>query len=205
MKITKKSLLVITTLLICIISFGQAVKNQELINKALSSESIENQFTILISKSPSFQNFKNIRQLNLNKFSKNFKDSLIAATKKFNNAQLKIQTQKTEIKKLNEVISTANTDLTKASEDKDSIGLFGLRMSKAIYNSILWSIILGLLITTLFFLFRFKSSHSVTKNAKSTLAEIEDEFETHKKNSLEREQVLRRKLQDEINKQRNVK
>lgn len=205
MKFTIKSLLVIITLLIYAFSFGQGAKNQDLINKALATESIENQFTILVSKSPSFQNFKNIRQFNLNKFSKNFKDSLIATNKKFSDAQLKIQNQKTEIDKLNTTINTANADLTKVSEEKDSIGLFGMRMSKATYNSILWSIILGLLITSLFFLFRFKSSHSITKSAKSSLAEIEDEFETHKKSSLEREQVLRRKLQDEINRQRNVK
>lgn len=204
MKITTKYLSVII-LFIYTASFGQGAQNQDLINKALSSESINNQFDVLVSKSPSFQNFKNIRNVNINKFTRNFKDSLVASKKKFGDALLKIENQKSEISKLNATINTANIDITKISEEKDSIGLFGLRMSKASYNTILWSIILGLSITTLFFLFRYKSSHSGTKNAKFSLAEIEDEFETHKKNSLEREQVLRRKLQDEINRQRNVK
>ncbi len=186
-------------------SFSQGAKNQEIINKALSSETIDNQFDILINKSPSFQNFKNIKNFNLNKFTKNFKDSLIAANKKFSDAQLKIQNQITEIEKLNKTITATNTDLTKISEEKDSISIFGARMSKASYNTVLWSIIAGLLIATLFFLFRFKSSHSVTKHAKLTLTDVEKEFESHRKKSLEREQVLRRKLQDEINRQRGVK
>ncbi|WP_407267387.1 hypothetical protein R8G64_12630 [Tenacibaculum maritimum] len=44
----------------------------------------------------------------------------------------------------------------------------------------------------------------MTKEAKNNLAEIEQEFEEHRKKSLEKEQKIRRQLQDEINKQRGV-
>ena len=77
-------------------------------------------------------------------------------------------------------------------------------MTKNSYNLLLWSIITVLAITTVFFILRFKNSNSLTKAAKTNLAEIEEEFELHRKKSLEKEQKLRRQLQDEINKQRGV-
>ena len=43
----------------------------------------------------------------------------------------------------------------------------------------------------------------MTKQAKLSLAETEEEFEEHRRNALEREQKVRRQLQDMINEQKN--
>ena len=183
---------------------GQNDKKQALINDALKKETIENQFEILIEKSPNFQNFKNIKLYNLNQFKTNFKDTLKAFDNKYRIANAKIEEQRKEIEKLNSSINSINTNLLNVTEEKDSIEIFGVKTTKTIYNLSLWSLISALLFTTLVFLFRFRSSNKQTKEAKLAFNDIENEFETHRKNSLEREQVLRRKLQDEINKQRNV-
>ena len=45
----------------------------------------------------------------------------------------------------------------------------------------------------------------MTKDAKRALSEMEEEFEEHRKTALEREQKVRRQLQDEINKQKTTK
>lgn len=183
---------------------GQNDKKQALINDALKKETIENQFEILIEKSPNFQNFKNIKFNNLNQFKTNFKDTLKAFDNKYRIANAKIEEQRKEIEKLNSSINSINTNLLNVTEEKDSIEIFGIKTTKTIYNLSLWSLISALLFTTLVFLFRFRSSNKQTKEAKLAFNDIENEFETHRKKSLEREQVLRRKLQDEINKQRNV-
>jgi hypothetical protein len=200
-----KKYLILILMLQLVFAFGQNPKSQDVINKALVTESLKNQFTILLEKSNDFQQYKNIKHFNLNKFKKNFFDSIKADELKFKNAYVKINEQKTEIKKLNSVINDSKNNITNLETEKNSIDLFGMKLSKIIYNTILWSIILGLLLSTLFLLYRFKNSNSSTKEAKSSLMELEGEFETHRKSSLEREQVLRRKLQDEINKRRNVK
>ncbi len=184
--------------------FGQGIQNQEIINKALANETIKNQFEVLLSKSNNFQQFKNIKLYNLNKFKANFLDTLKAIDNKFTIANTKISTQKSEIEKLKSEIATINGNLSEVTSEKDNIGLFGIQTTKHNYNLILWSIICALLATTLFLSFKYKSSNRATKQAKTSFAEVENEFETHKKKSLEREQVLRRKLQDEINKKRNV-
>lgn len=204
MKPTK--LILLSVLIICnsYFIYSQNAKNQDLINKALTTETLENQFKILVNKSNDFRQFKNIKHFNLNKFKKNFFDSIAATKKKFDAINAIVVSQKKEISQLKTNVKNAADNFAEIKNDKDSINLLGMSLSKATYNTILWSIILGLLICTFFFLFRFKNSNSVTKHAKSTLNEVEEEFEKHRKNSLEREQILRRKLQDEVNKQRKV-
>lgn len=186
------------------ITFSQNAKNQELINKALVTETLENQFKTLTSKSNDFREFKNIKHFNLNKFKKNFFDSIAETKKKFDGINAVVVSQKNEINQLKTTVKKASDDFTEIKNDKDSIKLLGISLSKGTYKTILWSIILGLLVSTFFFLFRFKKSNGITKHAKLSLKEVEEEFEQHRKNSLEREQVLRRKLQDEVNKQRKV-
>jgi len=201
---TKISVFIILFSLLSTFVFSQSKKNQEIINKVLKTGTIEEQFNTLIDKSNDFQEYKNLKHYNLNRFRKNFKDSLKATKLKFEKAYAKIANQKETITSLQNQISDLNKKIDAVSLDKDTINFFGMRLTKSSYNAILWSLILAFLASTLFFLFRFKSSNAITREAKKNLADIEEEFETHRKKALEREQVLRRQLQDEINKQRNV-
>ena len=82
------------------------------------------------------------------------------------------------------------------------MALFGMQMSKTSYNVLMWSIIGGLLALLIFFIYKFKNSNAITRKANHDLAEIEEEFNEHRRTALEREQKVRRQLQDEINKQK---
>jgi hypothetical protein len=75
-------------------------------------------------------------------------------------------------------------------------------MTKSAYNGLLWTIIFSLVGLLLFFIFRFRSSNSITVQAKTLLNDTEKEFEAYKAKALEREQKVRRELQDELNKQK---
>ena len=61
--------------------------------------------------------------------------------------------------------------------------------------------ILFLIIVVLFI--KYKSGFYIIKTTKSKLRETDEEFENFRQRSLEREQQLRRKLQDEINKKKS--
>ncbi len=184
--------------------FAQNAKKQEIINQSLKSQPISEQFNTLINMSPDFQGFKNIRHINLNKFKNNFNDSLKANSVKFDRMQKIIDSQKENILNLENKITELNTEIKDISQNKDTIDFFGMRLTKSSYNTILWTVIFALLAGLLFFMFQFKNSNTITKEAKRSLAEIEEEYDQHRKKALEREQVLRRQLQDEINKQRNI-
>ena len=68
----------------------------------------------------------------------------------------------------------------------------------------MWSIIGILIIALAFFLYKFKNSHSVTREILLKLAETEIEIEKARQTRIEEQQHLRRKLQDEINKNRKL-
>ena len=56
----------------------------------------------------------------------------------------------------------------------------------------------------LFFIYKYRNSNAITKQSNKSLAEIEEEFEEHRRNALEREQKVRRQLQDMINEQKKA-
>ena len=58
----------------------------------------------------------------------------------------------------------------------------------------------GLLALLLFFIFKFKNSNAITKAAKNAQANLEMEFKEHRRVAIEREQKVKRQLQDLINK-----
>lgn len=168
------------------------------------SNTIENQFTDVIDKSNNYQEFKVIKKTKINALRKNILDSVVALEKTIETAYSEIEKQKTEISILTKNLATTQENLATSKEKEDGIEFFGMLTKKSTYNMILWSIIIGLLALLAFLFYKFKNSHAITKAAQLKLAETEGEFDAHRRKTLENEQQLRRKLQDEINKNRNV-
>ena len=113
-----------------------------------------------------------------------------------------VEVQGNEIKSLKSDLEETNNNLTSVTQEKDNIKFLSIPMTKASYNSLLWTIIFSLVALLLFFIFRFKSSNSITVQARDLLSDTEKEFEAYKAKALEREQKVRRELQDELNKQK---
>jgi len=67
-------------------------------------------------------------------------------------------------------------------------------------KTIVWSIILILLLALGILFTQFKKSFTDTKDARKKQLDAESELEEYKKLALEREQKIRRQLQDELNK-----
>jgi hypothetical protein len=187
------------------LSFSQTPKADETLS--LNSGTIDNQFEYLIRKSGNFKGtngapYEAVKTGWLFTLRKHVKDSLIEIRKDLNKTQAVVKTQAEEISQLKTNLSKTQNDLDSTNLEKDSMSLFGIPMSKGGYNTLMWSIIGGLLAFLLFFIYKFKNSNAITKRAKQNLSEIEEEFEEHRKTALEREQKVRRQLQDEINKQK---
>ena len=76
-------------------------------------------------------------------------------------------------------------------------------MNKSTYTFIVF-ITLGILSLIIIVLFiKYKSGFDIIKTTKIKLRETDDELDNLRQRSLGREQQLRRKLQDEINKKKN--
>lgn len=165
---------------------------------------IENQFTKIYRLSNNWQDYKMIKRNEFVSFQKNILDSVVNLKKDIVTKQLRIENHSKSTNALKEEIKSLKENLSLSIEKEDAISLLGMSLKKGTYNSILWGIISLLLIALSFFIFKFSNSYVVTKEAKDSLTDVENEFEHYKKKSIEKEQKLRRQLQDEINKQRGV-
>lgn len=165
---------------------------------------IENQFTKIYRLSNNWQEYKMIKRTHFTSFQKNILDSISTIKKDIVTKQLKIDEQLKNATLLKNEIITLKDNLATSIKKEDAFSFLGTFLDKNTYNTILWSIICGLLAGLVFFIFKFKSSYFVIKETKNALTDVEDELEQYKRNAIDKEQKLRRQLQDEINKQRGV-
>lgn len=177
--------------------------------QSLNEGSINDQFEFILRKSGNFkgtngQQYEAVSRSMFLTLQAHTIDSLKTLQSKLDTSNNTIQTQQKEINDLKSNLSSTQSTLDATNSEKNNMSLLGLQMSKTSYNILMWTIIGGLLTLLLIFIFKFKNSNSVTKAAKKALAETEEDFEEHRRSALEREQKVRRQLQDELNKQKGI-
>ena len=179
---------------------GQKNNNNKITQQELDAGTIEQQFDYIITKSSKFRDFQLIRKTSILKIKAHTLDSIKAIRTDLIKANKSISQIESTISSLENEVSSLKFDVETISKEVDSISFLGTLLSKSLYNTIVWGIIIVLLIALLFFITRFKSSNTTTKRTKNDLNKLETEFEDFRKNSLKKEQETMRKLQDEINK-----
>ena len=204
MKILK---FLVLTILIGFSSNSISAQNNE--TQSINEGSINDQFEYILRKSGNFkgtngQAYEAVSRRMFLALQAHTIDSLKTIHEKLDNTRSTVETQQTEINTLKTDLGTTQSTLDATNLEKNNMSLLGLAMSKTSYNILMWSIIAGLLTLLLIFIFKFKNSNSVTKAAKKSLIETEEEFEEHRRSALEREQKVRRQLQDELNKQKGT-
>jgi len=201
-----RSLFMALALLTAVVSNAQTETTSE---PSLDGGTINSQFDYLYQKSGNYQadgkRYEVVRTINLDKLRQNVTDTLKAANKKAAELQDIINNQEASISSLNQKLEETSKSLLSVTEEKDSISLLGMQVSKATYNVTLWTMILALLFLLFLFIFKFRQSNVLTQEAKANLSELESEYEDHRRRALEREQRISRQLQDEINKYRKSK
>jgi hypothetical protein len=187
-------------ILFTIINFSAFSQETEEIQE---DTSIKGQFDKIYRISTTYQVYKVISKDKYLVLKRNVLDSIKNLEAQISEKENLLKSERETIKKTNELLSKTQADLVASNKKENSISLFGIQLSKIKYNLLLWSIITISLLLLFYFIFKFFRSNVLTKEAQNNLLEVEEEFEQHRKKSLEREQKLRRQLQDEINKSRN--
>ena len=163
-------------------------------------QTLQEQFDSMLKRSNRYQDYKVGKIVQLNQFHQNVQDSLdqfraVAITDK-----TELATRQQTIDSLKTAKSNLETALSESQAKEEGISIFGSLMKKSSYKTMVW-IIIGLLLLGLIGLFMgYRNRASVTRALSMKLSEVETEFEEHRQRALEREQQIRRKLQDEINK-----
>ena len=167
-----------------------------------TKESIENQFEEIYKKSNSYQAYKIIKKRYYQDLKQNTLDSLERSKKIISDKDRLLFTQKNKLKKDSILLSKTTLELKDSIKREKSISFLGILVSKKFYNLLLWGIVIILLMSLSLFIVKFIRNNRITKTAQSNVIDLEKEFELFRKKSVQREQKLRRQLQDEINKQR---
>ncbi|HLT07036.1 MAG TPA: hypothetical protein VK014_05880 [Cyclobacteriaceae bacterium] len=169
---------------------------------SLDSGTIESQFDYINSVSNNYEDYKVVKRANLNKIKANVLDSLKVFKDQLVTVNNQLNEQKASIDQLNGKLATTEANLQDALDMKDSFFFMGMYIHKSTYNTLMWGIVIVLAVLLLFFIYRFKRSYAVTAEIRQTLEETRDEFEQHRRNTLERERKLNRQLVDEMNKRK---
>jgi preprotein translocase subunit SecF len=163
----------------------------------LTQGTVQEKFNTLYQKSGSYQNYKVIKKSQYRILQKQVLDSLNHQKKLNKEANLKIGTAKKQITDLQTQLQQSQDNIAKLQTEKDEIRFLGIPFSKSDYQMIVWSLISILILALIYFVYMFRASYRLTKEAKEQLQKIEEEYNTFRSNALEREQLLKRQLLDE--------
>lgn len=164
------------------------------------SASLRVQFDAMLEVSNRFQTFKVVRQDYLDAFIGNVSDSISGYTDEIAQLKQTISSQESKISEQAAAIGERENRINGLTDDRDSISLFGLQLSKTVYNVVMWSAILLLLAALLLALARTRLAVSTSKSSREAMEKVSAELESSRKSRLKVEQDLRRQLQDERNK-----
>ncbi|MGJ8685233.1 MAG: hypothetical protein ACSHWW_11445 [Nonlabens sp.] len=182
------------TIIVALSSFFIATAQD---NQPAQATTIKEKFEQTIDEANRYQDFKVIKQSKLQELKKETVERIVGLKDSITTLEEQISAKNKNTIALEEQIKLKDIELSRIDEEKDSISLFGIMLDKVTYNLILWSIIAALLLAFIVLVFKYRSSNEITKVSKTNLKLAEEELETYKRRSLEKEQHLSRQLMDE--------
>ncbi len=191
-------------LLVALISlgtvFGQTTSRREPPKGSLTSGTIDSQFIYLYAISRTQDGIEHVRQANLEQIRKNIADTIKVLTKEISDLKAKDGSQEAAVVAMTDSLSQVRNNLEIAQREKDSFSFIGISLQKSTYSLIMWGFVLLLAAALTFYVYRYNQSHVVTNDTKKAIEELQEEFDQHRKKAMEKEQKLKRQLQDELNK-----
>lgn len=169
-----------------------------------SKKSIDDQFTSLINESSNWQAYKVVEKGKLNQLQAQVLEATNLLQNEIENSKAAFAAQKDSLNVITTQLATTDQALKEALDREDNLDVLGIPTSKSTFKLLVCIVIAGLLLVLAGLFIQFKKSYKDTKDAQKKLIDTEEELEDLKKRSLEREQKIRRQLQDEINKNRRI-
>lgn len=169
-----------------------------------SKKSIDDQFSSLINESNNWQGYKVVEKNKLIQLQAHVLEATNQLESEIENNKAAFTAQKDSLNVITTKLATTDQALKEALDREDNLDVLGIPTSKSTFKLLVCIVIAGLLLVLAGLFIQFKKSYKDTKEAQKKLIDTEEELEDLKKRSLEREQKIRRQLQDEINKNRRI-
>lgn len=168
------------------ISIFQHAEAQSGALAVLDSANLESQMEYIHQNTRVYNNFRAVRDDIFLKMKRNVIDTL-------NEEKLRVAELNSRLSERNFQMETLNTDLARTKNERDeaiknknSLTILGISMNKAVYNSVMWFIALGLAALAVIMLVLFRRSHFVTSQTKNELQVTQNEFDEYRKSAREK-------------------
>ena len=169
------------------------------------NQSISGYYKYLYDNSETYNTYKVFRISSINTLMTKVQDTLRVYKQNIADGKTEIADLNKNIENLNLKIQELDKELKETQKVSGSISLFGLLVSKATYNIILWGIIAGLVVLLVIAYGSHSRSLKLYTIARKEFTDLNEEFEEYRKTSQENKVKLGRELQTERNKVSDLK
>lgn len=158
-----------------------------------TDKSLSGQYQYLSSKVYNYQ------RPPLAAFYKNVTDSLRAERKKSKDLQQKLSTQGKTMAGLQSDVNEKEQSLTESNAKADAISLLGIPVSKSLYNTIMWGLVIVFGAVATVVILQSGSARREAKYRIKLYEELDEEYKAYKVKANDKEKKLARELQTERN------
>lgn len=190
----KKSLLTIVSLIGLFSGLTLHAQNSQ-----TSSPSLSQQYQEMINKAESYNEYKVIKNSVLGEYNKAVQDSISQGKSTITTLETKVNEQASQIAQHSSKVSSLETQLAESEKLRNSLSFLGIPIGKGIYHSVVWVIIAGLALFSLFAYSSFIKGNIVTKKTQKDKELLEIQFEEYRKTSHDKQLKMARELQTERN------
>ena len=151
----------------------------------LNKSTLKEQLNFVQERTRIYEEYRAIREDMFQKIKGNALDSLSGAKKEIRSLKNLTSGLKLTIDSMKASSETTRKRLEEITRTKNSIKVLGIEANKATYNSIMWTIVAGLLIVLTVGFLAFKRNLDITVRTKKDLEDLKTEFEAYRKTSRE--------------------
>jgi hypothetical protein len=187
---------------VAMLIMGTRGNGQTTLPEDLTKNSIRSQINYLEEHTRIYQDYRAIREDMFQMVKGNILDTLSADRSRIAGLKNHISVLNLKTDSLNTLVLSTETSLEEVTRTKNHIRVFGIEINKAIYNTIMWAIVLGLLfvLTTGFLI--FKRTLFVNISTRKELNDLREEFEAYRQSA----RIAREKMaMDHFNEMKRLK
>jgi preprotein translocase subunit SecF len=167
--------------------------------QAQDSTAIDQEFTKILDESNNYQEYKVVKEQKLRGLQKKVSTTISDLDSQLQKSKSKIKQQQKQMTAVQNDLKETRQNLNELKGSRDEINFLGMQLSKSSYQAITWGVVGVLILIIIFLVIKNKKNSADTKEAKIRLKQEQREFEDFREKSLEKQQKLGRKLQDEVN------
>jgi hypothetical protein len=161
---------------------------------SLRSGTITSQFDYIYRVSNGFQEYEVVKKSNLEQLKANVLDSIRTRNKEVADLKTQLGSLDDSVVIMKELLAAEVAQKNEAIADRDNFNFLGMGIQKTVYSSLMWILVAVLAGALGFFAMQYFRSFGRIKKAEKDFLEVQEEFEQHRKNTLDRERKLKREL-----------